>query len=270
MKKKSAETGATNSQELFHDPSKRTPDKEEWDFNREITIQRLVAISKTRAERHTINHAIHEEDRIPERVLKNPLPHNEYVDFYDDSDLALVDLTQFCDRLAVRKKTLEFHRAKVANADWSSEQKQEIALIDKALDLIDHALDNPTEGPANLEKCAQRYENYLTETSRNIPDVHQPYSSPGPNHQVFSPPPKKPSESALFICEIGNEFVRQKAATPSARQLWDAILSCGEDKCRLAVKLEKGKLVVEEEKISWRGFRDRHRTYSNNGKANNK
>jgi len=260
MKKKTEKTEVLNTQELFHEPSQQTLDKEEWGFNRETTIQRLVALSKTRAERHTKNHAIHEEDRIPERVVKNPLRHNPFVDFFDETEFALSELSRFCDRLAVRRKTLKLHRVKVASADWSSEQKQEIALIDEALELIDYTLGNPTAPYATLKKRIEHYESCGSGSSHSSPEVPQPDKAPSENHLVYAAPPKG-NDIAKFICKKGNKLANQIGATPSPVQLWDFIVSDFKKEEGVEVSATKHGLTLENTKLTRRAFRWRLNQY---------
>jgi|GEM_PF-6834749 len=170
------------------------PSKEDWEFNRELEIQYMVTLSKKRAESFSFNPVIREEDRVPERVLDDPLPHNPYVDFYDDLDQS--ELRVFCDRLAVRRKTLVFYRKKVEKANWSIEQDQKISLIDKALELIDESLENPTEGRSTLEKRIGLYKNHREKTTYQKFENRQFDST---NNPIFKPPPTKPSDSAKFI-----------------------------------------------------------------------
>lgn len=261
MKKKTDKTEALNTQELFHDPSEQALDMQEWAFNRGATIQRLVAISKTRAERHTTNHAIHDEDRIPERVIKNPLPHNPYVDFFDNTDFALSELGRFCDRLAVRRKTLEFHRVKVASADWSSEQKQEIALIDEALELIDYALGNPTALSAALEKRIEHYENFRSGTSHKSAEEHLADKAHSVNNPVFAPPQRK-NDIATLMCDKGNKFFLQNSFIPSPDQLRRFIIADTKKSDGISVSQKRlSDLIVEGKEIDHRNFKRRYDSY---------
>ena len=144
--------------------------EEQWAFLRPSQLEamgkeaeqlyRTKGIAQLKSQRIPMRQLLSKDDTDLELILNKPLPLHPQIPQHDMTSLGNRSLMDYLTQLWARKDALNEGRKRALAADYKDEKDRElrVQLIDKALELINYALDNPLASPENIDLWTDTYE----------------------------------------------------------------------------------------------------------------